>query len=53
MGIIRSNFLIVNYGCGTGHYLSLADLEGAGGGSGEQGGAGGFEDFSCVTIKFT
>ena len=53
--IIHSNFLIVNYGCGTGHYLSLADLGGAGG-SGEQGGsggAGGFEDFSCVTIKFT
>ena len=42
----------MNYGCGTGHYLSLADLGGQGG-SGEQGGAGGFEDFSCVTIKFT
>ena len=44
----------MNYGCGTGHYLSLADL----GGQGVQGsrgvrGAGGFEDFSCVTIKFT
>ena len=34
----------MNYGCGTGHYLSLADLGGQGG-SGEQGGAGGFEDF--------
>ena len=43
----------MNYGCGTGHYLSLADLEGAGGGQGSRGGAGGFEDFSCVTIKFT
>ena len=30
----------MNYGCGTGHYLSLADLGGAGG-SGEQGGSGG------------
>ena len=31
----------MNYGCGTGHYLSLADLGGAGGGSGEQGGGQG------------
>ena len=30
----------MNYGCGTGNYLSLADLGGAGG-SGEQGGSGG------------
>ena len=45
----------MNYGCGTGHYLSLADLGGAGGvrGAGRVRGAGGFEDFSCVTIKFT
>ena len=47
MGIIRSNFLIVNYGCGTGHYLSLADLEGAGGGGvrGAGGGQGGSRIF--------
>ena len=30
----------MNYGCGIGHYLSLADLGGQGG-SGELGGAGG------------
>ena len=45
MGIIRSNFLIVNYCCGTGHYLSLADLEGAGGGQGSRGGQGGSRIF--------
>ena len=31
----------MNYGCGTGNYLSLADLGGGQGGSGEQGGLGG------------
>ena len=37
----------MNYGCGTGHYLSLADLGGAGGqGSREgQGGQGGSRIF--------
>ena len=31
----------MNYGCGTGHYLSLAHLGGAGGGQGSRGGQGG------------
>ena len=45
----------MNYGCGTGNYLSLADLGGAGGvkGAGGVRGAGGFEDFYCFTIKLT